>query len=165
MCEGQIESKAWNIKCSAAYCPIVWFHDECTKLLDKPKFEAWYCPLCRRENSTQKKRIPELLKAYEQYKQKHLEQEVISEKLDLNNADHDVALTVDKQRDNNEVGGICPGNKSIKVDNIIPNNEDTMPRWVELLCEKLNRDTTEIIRREIRIVEQAIETRVTKIEN
>lgn len=84
--------------------------------------------MCRRENSTQKRRIPKLLKAYEQYKKEHSTQEVISEESELRNADNNVILIIDKYRDSNEVGGTGQGNKSVEVNSAMSNNKETIPR-------------------------------------
>lgn len=92
VCGSSKKNAPWRVRCSAGNCPIGWFHNECTELQVKPKYEAWYCYLCRRGSSVQRKRIPDLLSAYEQYKLDHPDQDVISKECDLQNVDDIVAV-------------------------------------------------------------------------
>lgn len=42
------------VACDNPSCPFQWFHFKCLKMTASPKKKSWFCPDCRKTNSTRK---------------------------------------------------------------------------------------------------------------
>jgi len=127
---------------------------------------AWYCDICRRDKSTQKKRIPDLLKAYESYRFQNPEQVLFRNQNELTVEDHEVAAIVDEQvikNDNTE--GPSQINKNRNHTSERQESVEAMPSWVKELCLRMNENTAEIIKKEKKSIEHVMKLRFEIVED